>query len=36
MDGGHRLARALLDGNKRIKTVQFAQTPEPDVIEEIC
>ena len=36
MDGGHRLARALLEGSKMIKAVQFAQTPEPDVIEEIC
>lgn len=36
MDGGHRLARALLEGSKTIKAVQFAQTPEPDVIEEIC
>lgn len=34
MDGGHRLARALLEGRKTIKAVQFAQTPEPDVVEE--
>ena len=36
MDGGHRLARALLEGSRTIKAVQFEQTPEPDVIEEIC
>lgn len=35
MDGGHRLARALLEGNKTIKAVQFAQMPEPDAIEDI-
>lgn len=36
MDGGHRLARALLEGCRMIKAVQFAQTPEPDVVEETC
>lgn len=36
MDGGHRLARALLEGTTTIKAVQFAQMPEPDIIEDIC
>ena len=35
MDGGHRLARALLEGNETIKAVQFAQMPEPDAIEDL-
>ena len=35
MDGGHRLARALLEGATMIKAVQFAQMPEPDIIEDI-
>ena len=35
MDGGHRLARALLEGTTTIKAVQFAQMPEPDIIEDI-
>jgi hypothetical protein len=35
MDGGHRLARALLEGNKTIKAVQFAQMPKPDAIEDL-
>ncbi|MBT4099882.1 MAG: hypothetical protein HOC05_12705 [Gemmatimonadetes bacterium] len=35
MDGGHRLARALLDGRKTIRAVQFEQMPEPDRIEDL-
>ena len=35
MDGGHRLARALIEGKKTIKAVQFAQMPEPDAIEDL-
>ena len=35
MDGGHRLARALLEGTKTIKAVQFAQMPVPDAIEDL-
>ena len=36
MDGGHRLARALLDGRKTILAVQFEEMPEPDQIEELA
>ncbi len=35
MDGGHRLARALLEGRKTVKTVRFAEMPEPDEIETL-
>ena len=35
MDGGHRLARALLEGRKTVKAVRFEKMPEPDEIEEI-
>ena len=35
MDGGHRLARALLEGTKTIKAVQFTQMPEPDASEDL-
>ncbi len=35
MDGGHRLARALLDGRSTIKAVRFAEMPEPDEVEEL-
>ena len=35
MDGGHRLARALLEGRKTVKAVQFPEMPEPDAIEEL-
>jgi hypothetical protein len=35
MDGGHRLARALLDGRKTIKAVQFKEMPEPDAVEDL-
>ena len=35
MDGGHRLARALLEGSKTIKAVQFSEMPDPDIIEEL-
>ena len=32
MDGGHRLAKAWLLGNREILAVQFEQDPEPDHI----
>ena len=35
MDGGHRLARALLDGRRTILAVRFSEMPAPDLIEEI-
>ena len=35
MDGGHRLARALLEGRKTVKAVRFEEIPEPDEIEEL-
>jgi hypothetical protein len=33
MDGGHRLAKALMQGLKMIKAVQFDVTPPPDEIK---
>lgn len=30
MDGGHRIARAFLEGRAEISAVQFAEDPEPD------
>jgi hypothetical protein len=30
MDGMHRIARALLDGRKRVSAVRFQILPEPD------
>ncbi|MDH3530314.1 MAG: hypothetical protein OEQ28_12180, partial [Acidobacteriota bacterium] len=35
MDGGHRLCRALLEGRKYIKAVQFQEMPKPDKILEL-
>ena len=35
MDGGHRLARALIEGRRRVKAVRFEEMPEPDEIEEL-
>ena len=35
MDGGHRLARALLEGRKTVKAVRFEEMPEPDEVEEL-
>jgi len=35
MDGGHRLARALLEGRKTVKAVRFEEMPEPDEIEAL-
>jgi hypothetical protein len=32
MDGGHRLAKAWLNGSTEIQAVQFAVDPEPDCI----
>jgi hypothetical protein len=30
MDGGHRVARALIDGRSHLPAVRFATMPEPD------
>ena len=35
MDGGHRIARALLDGRTTVPAVQFAEMPTPDAIEDV-
>ena len=35
MDGVHRIVRAMLDGHKTIKAVQFSEMPEPDSIEPL-
>ena len=35
MDGGHRLCKAILEGRKTIKAVQFTSMPEPDEIQEL-
>ncbi|MFT5368562.1 MAG: hypothetical protein ACI8V2_003528 [Candidatus Latescibacterota bacterium] len=35
MDGGHRLAKALIQGLDKIKAVRFDVTPEPDDIREV-
>ncbi|MCY3682561.1 MAG: chromosome partitioning protein ParB [Gemmatimonadetes bacterium] len=35
MDGGHRLCKAILEGRKTIKAVQFPSMPEPDEIQEL-
>ena len=35
MDGGHRLARALLEGRRTVKAVRFTEMPEPDEVEEL-
>ena len=35
MDGGHRLCKAILQGRKTIKAVQFTSMPEPDEIHEL-
>ncbi|MCZ6678642.1 MAG: chromosome partitioning protein ParB [Candidatus Poribacteria bacterium] len=32
MDGGHRIAKALIQGQTKIKAVQFEIMPTPDVI----
>lgn len=32
MDGGHRVAKALLEEHKTIKAVQFKEYPEPDTV----
>jgi hypothetical protein len=34
MDGGHRIARALLEGKVSLPAVRFSTPPEPDVIED--
>lgn len=33
MDGGHRIARAWLDGLSEVQAVQFVTDPDPDWIE---
>jgi len=33
MDGGHRLAKAWLEGRSHIAAVRFVETPEPDWIK---
>jgi len=35
IDGGHRLARTLLEGRKTIIAVPFPEMPEPDAIQEL-
>ena len=35
MDGGHRLCKAILEGHKTIKAVQFTSRPKPDEIHEL-
>jgi hypothetical protein len=35
MDGGHRIARALLEGRTSLPAVRFTIGPEPDVIDEL-
>ena len=32
MDGGHRLAKAILEGKESVRAVQFVAMPEPDEI----
>ncbi len=34
MDGGHRIARAWLDGRREVDAVRFATDPPPDWIED--
>ena len=34
MDGGHRIAKAWLQGAARVSAVRFVETPEPDWIDE--
>lgn len=35
MDGGHRLARALLEGRKTVKAVRFEEMPTPDEVVDL-
>lgn len=35
MDGGHRVAKALIAGHTEIDAVRFAVTPEPDEIQPV-
>ena len=35
MDGGHRVAKALIQGLDKIKAVRFLVTPEPDEIRAL-
>lgn len=34
MDGRHRIAKALLEGQETIKFVRFDETPKPDITKE--
>ena len=34
MDGGHRIAKAWIAGEKEILAVQFSQDPEPDFFRD--
>jgi hypothetical protein len=35
MDGGHRVCKALLDGRRTIRAVQFAVMPDPDEVHPV-
>jgi len=35
MDGGYRLARALIEGRRTVKAVRFSEMPAPDEIREL-
>lgn len=35
MDGGHRLARALIEGRTTVKAVRFSEMPQPDEVEDL-
>ena len=35
MDGGHRVARAYLEGRETLPAVQFPTMPEPDAVEPL-
>lgn len=35
MDGGHRLCKALLEGQEKVQAVQFLTMPEPDEVVDI-
>ena len=36
MDGGHRICRALLEGRRTIRAVQFQTMPEPDEVHAVA
>jgi len=35
MDGGHRICKALLDGQTKIMAVQFKKMPDPDEVTDL-